>query len=95
MKIKLNFRGSLLNKHESRIGDGFSGFDVGKMPWDKENFFEERDNLISILLKMKNKSFWADLGYEPTAEISFRHIDQFVALLTKMRVEDVCAENAG
>jgi len=79
----------ILNHHEARMGDGFSGFDIGKMPWAKDNFYEDRDKLISIINKMKNKANWTGLGYEPNEKILYGFINQFIDLLLKMSAEDI------
>ena len=84
----------ILNHHETRIGNGFSGFDIGKMPWVRDNFYEERDKLISIIKKMKNKANWTDMGYEPNEKTLLGFINQFIDLLLKMSAEDIFADNS-
>ena len=83
----------ILHTHDARIGDGFSGFDIGEMPWNKDNLYEEKEYLISIVTKMKNKLYWLNLGYEPNEEILTGSIERFVYLLSKMCIDDICGKD--
>lgn len=82
----------IIENHRKRMGEGFSGFDLGELPWDRNDFERERKNVISIISQMKNKTFWSFLDYKPNSEILLRCVNEFLNLLEKMTAEDIIAE---
>jgi len=78
----------MIKQHEFRIGDGFSGFDIADMPWNKNNFGNQHECLLSVVDTMRDKSMWSKLDYEPNEEILFRCISEFRNLLERMKLQD-------
>lgn len=46
---------SLISHHNNRIGEGFSGFDIDELPWDKQCFITQRDEFLSLLNNLSKK----------------------------------------
>lgn len=88
-RISYSLTAWIIEKHESRIGNGFSGFDLSDMPWNKGNFSNQHECLLSVVDTMLEKSMWSKLEYEPNEEILIRCICGFQSLLGKIKLEDV------
>ncbi len=53
----------IINNHRDRIAIGCSGFDMGDIPWVKDSFIEDRNQLYKVVKLMKDQSYWLKLCY--------------------------------
>ncbi|MBP0583196.1 hypothetical protein J8I29_27970 [Labrys sp. LIt4] len=72
-------------------GLGTVGFDVSEMPWEIENFVEDRSFLLRAIATAKAKDGWRGLGYEPKEEWLTPCLDKFQVLLAAFAPADIRA----
>ena len=77
----------IISRHDSRAGEGFSGFDICDMPWDKCGFAVQRESLLFAIDAMADKTKWNKLEYVPNEEIMLRCIREFKNLIEKTKAE--------
>ena len=63
------------------IAPGTVGFDIEEMPWEKTSFFEDRQFLLDVIEKAKNRTVWEKLPYEPEETIVIPWLDQFADMI--------------
>lgn len=83
----------LAEKDQSKVGIGTVGFDIRKMPWNKERFEENKRFMLKMVDAAENKTDWNKLDYQPNEEHIFRVLQEFAELISKMTAEDI-DENA-
>ncbi|MDE6133158.1 MAG: hypothetical protein K2G04_07290 [Oscillospiraceae bacterium] len=79
----------LSEKDQKIIGIGCVGFDIVKMPWDKETFEEDKRFIISVINGSKNKIGWEKLDYAPNEAHILRCLDTFENLINKMTADNI------
>lgn len=79
----------LLEKNQSVVGTGTVGFDICDMPWNIENFKQNKEFLLSVAAGVKDRLGWETLGYEPNEALLLPCIVQFEMLIHQMNVDQI------
>lgn len=83
----------LAEKDQSKVGIGTVGFDVREMPWNTENFEENKRFMLKVVEAAENRTDWDKLDYSPNEELLLPALKKFAQMLSHMMVDDV-EENA-
>ena len=81
----------LAEKDQSKRGIGTVGFDICEMPWNRDNFTENKAFLLNVIQSAKNKLGWETLDYPPNEELLFPVLDEFSFLTSKINASDIDA----
>ena len=79
----------VLENNQSVFGAGMVSFDIGSLPWDKNNFEKDRQFVLSILAGMRNKLGWETLSYFPKEDWLNTCVSTFETMLTNMVLDDI------
>ncbi|WP_310601525.1 hypothetical protein [Anaerosporobacter sp.] len=79
----------VLEKNQAVVGNGTVGFDIGDMPWDYNDFDNNRMFVLSVIKGMKTKLGWETLDYEPCMELLLEKIIDFESLILRMVQSDI------
>ena len=79
----------VLEKNQSVFGIGFVDFDIGCMPWDADNFDENKNFILSIVKGMYNETGWEKMSYSPNKQMLTRCINEFEKLIMNMKRDDI------
>jgi hypothetical protein len=82
----------ILEKNQSVLGVGNVGFDLGWMPWNNDNFENDKKFILSVLNGIINKIGWENLGYSPREEMIYRCVNTFEKMLLNMAQNDIDIE---
>jgi hypothetical protein len=83
----------LLEKDQSALGLGMIYLDIGDMPWDYNNFENDKTFILSVIEGMKNKSGWETLSFTPNEEFLNQYIQQFEEMILQMEKSDINTGN--
>jgi hypothetical protein len=83
----------LLEKDQSVYGLGMIYFDIGDMPWDPDNFENDKKFILSVIDGMKNKSGWETLSFAPNEEFLNNYVQQFEEMILQMTKNDINTGN--
>lgn len=79
----------LAEKDQSKVGIGTVGFDICEMPWNTENFEENKCFMLKVIEAAENRTDWEKLDYQPNEEHIFWALKEFAELITQMMAKDV------
>ena len=82
-----------LSEKDQITGRGCVGFDIVRMPWEKESFEEDKKFIIQVINGARNKTGWERLDYRPNEEFVSNYLNAFENLIRRMTVDDI-RENA-
>jgi len=83
----------LLEKDQEYVGRGTIGFDICDMPWEIDTFVEEKNFLLNIIRKVKEKIGWETLNYNPNEEFIFHFIDIFFNMIVEFNPKYIDESN--
>lgn len=81
----------LLEKDQSKVGIGTVGFDISKMPWNKEYFNLQKSFMLEVIDRAKSKVDWHVLDYTPN-DIVIDSLNQFQTMIESFSIEDINLE---
>jgi hypothetical protein len=79
----------VLEKNQAVFGIGMIDFDAGSLPWDTQNFEQDKQFILSVLDGIKKKLGWEKLKYEPNEEMLFTSVDEFEKMIQFMDKNDI------
>lgn len=79
----------LAEKDQSVVGIGTVGFDICEIPWNIDNFSENKAFMLNVIQSAKNKLDWENLDYPPNEEMLFPVLDEFSFLISKINASDI------
>lgn len=74
----------LAEKDQSKVGIGTVGFDICEMPWNTENFEENKCFMLKVIEAAENRTDWEKLDYQPNEEHIFWALKEFAELISKL-----------
>ena len=79
----------LAEKNQNFCGIGTVGFNIVNMPWDKENFDEDKAFMLDVIRCAKDKLGWETLDFQPNEEIVFEALNVFEKLIHRMNKDEI------
>lgn len=82
-----------LEKDQEYIGRGAVGFNICDIPWEIDTFMEERNFLLNVIRRVKEKIGWETLNYNPNEEFVFPNIDTFFDMINEFNPKYIDENN--
>lgn len=82
---------------QNYTGLGVVGFNIVKMPWDKDSFEDDKQFMLDVIKHARELTYdekiWDILMYQPNHEHIEYALDSFERLITKMTKDDIKEES--
>lgn len=82
-----------LSEKDQITGRGCVGFEIARMPWEKETFEEDQKFMLRLINGARNKTGWERLDYSPNEELVSNYLDAFENLIRRMTADDIREES--
>ena len=82
-----------LSEKDQITGRGCVGFDIVRMPWNKETFEKDKKFIIQVVNGARNRTDWEKLDYSPNEELVSDYLDTFENLIRRMTMDDIREES--
>ena len=82
----------LMEKDQSMMGLGTVLFDITEMPWKKQCFEGQKLFMLQVLDRVKGKTGWETLDYDPNEEIIFDRINSLQDMFHLIQINDINEE---
>ncbi|URZ07497.1 hypothetical protein [Clostridium felsineum] len=83
----------LLEKDQEYVGRGTIGFDICDMPWRIDTFLEEKNFILNVIGKVKEKIGWETLNYNPNEDFVLPYIDIFYNMIDEFNPKYIDENN--
>ncbi len=82
----------LAEHDQDKIGIGTVGFDIDRMPWNKNYFEEEKLFILNVIKGAQDKIGWDKLSYSPDTDRIFYSLEKFYQLINAFTINLVSQE---
>ena len=76
----------LATNDQSIFGNGCVGFDIAELGWNSHAFSEQKDFLLNLIQRGRNRTGWERLDFQPNENVVNDMLSQFEELLSKFDI---------
>lgn len=84
----------LAEKDQSVVGIGTVSFDISEIPWNSDNFAQNKSFILEVIKAAENRLGWDYLAYQPNEELLFPVLKQFTEMISNMTAENIDVKSA-
>lgn len=78
-----------ISEKDQTLGRGCVSFNICDMPWNKNNFYDNKKFILKVIIFAKNKLEWEKLNYTPYEEWLLPCLNKFQNLIEKLNITDI------